>query len=113
MSNIRNIGETFQQVSQNGFDAAVRSYAEVNKGFQALAARATENAKTAFEDTTRTVEQLLGAKSFEHVIEIQSQYAKRAYDNYLAEASKVGEWYVDMVRNATSPWEQAATKAAK
>jgi phasin family protein len=91
--------------------AAVRSYGEVHKGFQALATRVTENTKKAFEDTTRTFEQLVGAKSVEQVIEIQSQYAKRAYDNYVAEASRLGEWYVDVVRNATKPFEQAvATK---
>ena len=36
----------------------------------------TDYSKKAFEDGTRAFEQLLGAKSFEQVIEIQSQYAK-------------------------------------
>jgi hypothetical protein len=40
------------------------------------------------------------------VIEIQSQYAKRVYDNYVAEASKLGEWCVNVVRNAAKPFEQ-------
>jgi hypothetical protein len=38
---------------------------------------------------------------------IQSQYAKRAYDRYVAEASKFGEWYVSVVRNASKLFEQA------
>jgi hypothetical protein len=104
------ISEDFQKLGQNGFDAAVRSYGEVNKSFQALANRATENAKNAFEDTTRTFEQLIGAKSFEQVIEIQSQYAKRTYDNFVAEASKLSEWYVNLLRDASKPFEQTANK---
>ena len=36
----------------------------------------TDYSKKAFEDGTRAFEQLLGAKSFEQVVEIQSQYAK-------------------------------------
>ena len=36
--------------------------------------------QTAFEDATRVFEQLAGAKSLEHAFEIQSQYAKKAYD---------------------------------
>ena len=40
------------------------------------------------QDTARTWEQPIGAKSVEQVIGIQSQYAKRAYDAYVAEASK-------------------------
>jgi hypothetical protein len=43
---------------------------------------------------------------------IQSQYAKRAYDNYVAEAKKLSDWYVDVVRNATKPFEQAVAKKA-
>jgi hypothetical protein len=55
----------------------LRSYGELNKGFQAIGARVTDYSKRAFEDATRAFEQLVGAKSFEHVIEIQSQYAKK------------------------------------
>ena len=37
----------------------------------------TEYSKKTFDDTIRTWEQLIGVKSLEQVIEIQSQYAKR------------------------------------
>jgi phasin family protein len=112
MNDAVKVGEAFQKVSKEGFDAAVRSYAELNKALQALANRVTENTKKAFEDTTRTWEQLIGAKSVEQVIEIQSQYAKRAYDAYVAEASKLGDWYADLVRNASKPFEQTVAKKA-
>jgi hypothetical protein len=109
MTDAVKVGEAFQKVSKEGFDAAVRSYAEWNKGLQALASRVTENTKNAFEDTTRTWEQLIGAKSVEQAIEIQSQL-KRAYDAYVAEASKLGDWYADTVRNASKPFEQTIAK---
>jgi hypothetical protein len=110
MTDAVKVGEAFQKVSKEGFDAAVRSYAEWNKGLQALATRVTENTKRAFEDTTRTWEQLVGAKSVEQAIEIQSQYAKRAYDAYVAEASKLGDWYAETMRNASKPFEQTVAK---
>ena len=88
----------------------LRSYGELNKGFQAIGARVTDYSKRAFEDATRAFEQLVGAKSFEHVIEIQSQYAKKAYDNHIAEMSKLGEMYVSLARNAYKPVEQAAAR---
>ena len=75
--------EEFQKVGKDGFDATVRSFGEVNKGFQAIAAEITDYSKKAFEDGTRAFEQLIGAKTIEHAIEIQSQYAKKAYDNYI------------------------------
>ena len=77
------------------------------------AAEVTDYSKKAFEDGTRAFEQLLGAKSFEQVIEIQSQYARMAYEAHVAELSKLGEMYAGLTRNAYKPVEQAAANAAK
>ncbi len=104
--------EDFQKVGKDGFDAAVRSFGEVNKGFQAIAAEVTDYSKKAFEDGTRAFEQLIGAKSVEQAVEIQSQYAKKAYDNYIAEVSKLGEMYVGLARDAYKPVETAFNKRA-
>ena len=113
MEQFSKVGEEFQKVGKDGFDAAVRSFGEVNKGFQAITAKLTDYYKKAFEDGTRAFEQLIGAKSIEQAFEIQSQYAKKAYDTYMAEMSKLGEMYVGLTRNAYKPVEEAAAKAAK
>ena len=91
MSDVQKFGEEFQRATKDGFDTSVRSFGEVSKGFQAIAATVVDYSKKAFEDSTRTFEQLAGAKSFEQAWEIQSQYAKKAFDAYLAHTSKVGE----------------------
>jgi hypothetical protein len=97
-------------VGKDGFDAAVKSFGEMNKGFQAIAAEVTDYSKKAFEDGTRAFEQLIGAKSVEQAVEIQSTYAKKAYDNYVAEVSKLGEMYAGLARDAYKPVEVAFTK---
>ena len=107
---IQKASEEFQKLSKNNFDATVRSYSELNKGFQAIAAKITDYSKQAFEDATRAFEQLAGAKSLEHVFEIQSQYAKKAYDSWVAEASKLGEMYVAVARDAYKPVEKVVAK---
>jgi hypothetical protein len=107
---IQKASEEFQKLSKNNFDATVRSYSELNKGFQAIAAKMTDYSKQAFEDATRAFEQLAGAKSLEHVFEIQSQYAKKAYDSWVAEASKLGEMYVAVARDAYKPVEKVVAK---
>jgi hypothetical protein len=102
--------EEFQKVGKDGFDAAVKSFGEVNKGFQAIAAEVTDYSKKAFEDGTRAFEQLIGAKSVEQAVEIQSTYAKKAYDSYVAEVSKLGEMYAGLARDAYKPVEIAFNK---
>jgi phasin family protein len=107
---LKNIGEDYQKLSKDGFDAAVRSIGEINRGFQALAAEVTDYSKKAFEDSFRVWEDLLGARSMGQMIEIQSQYAKRAYDRYMSEMSKLGEMYLSIARNASKPVERTAAR---
>jgi len=79
MSDVQRFNEEVQRAGKDGFDAAVSSFGEANKGFQAIAAEIASYSKKSFEDGTRTFEQLIGAKSLEQAFEIQSQYAKRAF----------------------------------
>jgi hypothetical protein len=107
---LKNVGEEYQRLSKEGFDAATRSFGEMNKGFQTLAAEMTDYSKRTFEDVFRAWEQLMGAKSVEQVFKIQSQYAATAYEAYISEMSKFGEMYLNIARKASKPVEQATGK---
>jgi hypothetical protein len=102
--------DDIQKMGKDNCDAMLRSYGELNKGMQAITARLTDYSKLSFEDATRAFEQLIGAKSLEHAVEIQSEYAKRAYDNWMAEASALTEMYAEMARGAYRPVEQSLAK---
>ncbi len=110
IESIQKTTDDFQKASKANYDAMVRSYGELNKGFQAIAKRWTDFSKQSFEDATRTWEQLVSAKSLEHAFEIQSQYAKKAYDNWMAEMSKIGEMYKSAATDAYKPVEKAMEK---
>jgi len=101
------LGQAYQTLSRNGFDATLHSFGEVNKGFQVLAAEVADYSKRVFDDGMRAWEQLLGVKSFDQAIRIQSEYAKTAYDKYIAEFSKLSEMYAGMARSAYRPVEEA------
>src|SRR5262245_7713890 len=113
MSDVQRFGEEFQRASKESFDASVRSLAERNNGLQAIGTTIADYSITAFEDGTRAWEQLIGVKSVEQAWEIQSRYTKKAFDAYVAHASKLSEMYVDLARNAYRPVEQATAKAAR
>ena len=105
------MGRHAQEGLQTGFEAASRSFAEANKGFQALAAEMMEYSKSAFDDAIRTWEQLIGVRSLEQAMQIQSDYAKRVYENHMAEMKKLGEMTVGMVRDASKPVEDASRRS--
>ena len=104
---IKMVGEEYVKLGGASFDTVFRW---MNKGFQAVAEEVTDYTKKAFEDATRTLQQLIGAKSPEQVIEIQSQYAQTSFDAYVAKMSKLSEMYVAIARDASKPITQAPIK---
>lgn len=105
--------DELQKMSKTNFDAAVKSFGEVNKGLQALATEMTDYSKKAMKDGTVAFEKLSSARSLEQAIEIQTEYAKKAYEDYVAELAKIGELYTGLANGAYKPVEKAMGKAVK
>jgi hypothetical protein len=103
-------GQDYQNAIGSGFEAASRSVSEINRGFQAIAAEMTDFSKRRFEDVVHTWNQFLRARSFEDIVEVQSRYAQKAYDDYASEMSKVGEMYLGTARSASEPIEQTSRR---
>ena len=99
--------EDMQKLSQTNMDTAMKAFGEWNKGWQAIAAEITDYTKKSFEEGTATFEKLASAKSVEQAIEIQTGFAKRAYDGYMHQLSKMGGLYADLAKEAYKPVEKA------
>jgi hypothetical protein len=99
-------GKDYQQAVEGGFEAATRSFGEMNRGFQAIAAEVTAFSKGRFEDTMQAWDQIVRARSFSDIVEAQSKYAQKAFDAYMSEISKLGDMYLGTARNAAKPFEQ-------
>ena len=80
---------------------------------QAIVAEATEYSKKSIDDRLTFVEKLLGAKSLETVIRIQSDYAKTSYEDFVAQTKKMGELYSDLTKAAFKPFEVANVQGTK
>jgi hypothetical protein len=100
-----------QKHAQNGMDFAFKSIGEWNKGWQAIAAEITDYTKRSFEDGTATFEKLLSARSIEQAVEIQSNYARRAYDEYFAQLTRLGSMYTELAKDAYRPFERVLARA--
>ncbi|HEY0122052.1 MAG TPA: phasin family protein [Rhizobium sp.] len=108
----------FDEANKKGkeaIDTALKNYSDVNKGFQAIAAETAEYSKKSFQDGVAHFETLAGVKSLEAAFELQSSFVKSSYENFVTEATKLGEMYADLAKTAYKPFEApvaAATKAA-
>jgi hypothetical protein len=99
--------EDFQKLGQTNVDAAMKAFGEWNKGWQAIAAEMTDYTKRSFEDSSTTFEKLVSSRSIEQVMEIQTTYAKRAYDEYMHQLTKIGGMYAELAKEAYRPVERA------
>ena len=98
--------EDVQKLSQSGMDSAMKVWGEWSKGWQAMAAEMGDYSKRSFEDSTQTLEKLMSARSFEQAIEIQQGYAKRSYDEYMRQMTRMSNMYVGLAKEATKPVEK-------
>jgi hypothetical protein len=103
--------DDMQRLSQTNLDTAMKLFGEWNKGWQAIAAEMSDYTKRSFEEGTATFEKLIGAKSLEQAYEIQANYAKRAYDDYMHQVSKIGGMYAALAKEAYKPVERALQTA--
>ena len=103
--------EDFSKFGKEFADTGLTSLASLSKGAQALAVEAGDYTKKSFENGSAFVEKLLSAKSFENAVEIQTDYVKQSYESFVAEATKFGELYADLARDAYKPFESLVAKA--
>jgi hypothetical protein len=106
---IKNFDE-IQQFSKENTDAAMKSFGALSKGAQAIAAEVADYSKKSFEEGTQAFEKLAGVKSVEKAIELQQAYLKDAYESFVAQATKIGELYTDVAKEAYKPYEGYVAK---
>jgi hypothetical protein len=73
-------------------------------GFQEIAVAYGDYTKKSFEDTRSFVEKLSGVKSFEKAIEIQTEFAKTAYETFVTESQKIGALYGNLAKQSYKPF---------
>jgi hypothetical protein len=103
--------EDLQQVGKENMDSALKSWGAMSKASQAIAVEVADYSKKAFEDGTAALEKLFGVKSLDKAIEVQTEFAKTAYEGFVAEASKIGELYSDLAKETYKPFETMMGKA--
>jgi hypothetical protein len=103
--------EDLQQVGKENVEVALKSFGVLSKSAQAIAVEVADYQKKAFEDGTAALEKLFGVKSLDKAIEVQTEYAKTAYEGFVAKANKIGELYADLAKETYKPFETILAKA--
>ena len=66
-----------------------------------------------FEENRSFVEKLIGVRSFDKAIEVQTEFARQAYASFVAESQKICELYGELARQTFRPWERFAARVTQ
>jgi len=90
-------------------EALVASATAATKGFEALSARAVAFSKAAMENHVAATKALMSSKSVQEAIERQSDYARSAFDGYVAEMNRMSDLMTGLTRDAMKPLNERFT----
>ena len=120
--------DEMQKFGKATMETALTSFGACTKSAQAIAVEVVDYSKKSLEDSAAAWERLVGARTLEKAMEVQSEYLKSSYEDFVAEATKLGELYVDLdfvaeatklgelyvdlAKEAYKPFEGALAKAS-
>jgi hypothetical protein len=102
--------EDYSKFSKDQLEALQAAATEVSKQLQAIAAETTEYSRKSLESGSAFIEKLLGVKKLDEAIQLQQDYAKTAYEGFVAQSTKLGELYANVAKEAFKPIEGALAK---
>lgn len=105
--------DDFQKLSKDNMDLTIKSFGAVTKGWQSIAAEMADYSKKNFEASTAAFEKVVGAKSLDKAFEVQADFARAAYEDYVGEMTKLGELYAGVAKEVYKPIETVVNKTTK
>jgi Phasin protein len=90
-------------VSTDAFPVAPANTPAID--FQTIATAYSDYSKKSFEQTKAFVEKLAGVRSLDKAIEIQTEFAKQAYETFVTESQKIRGLYSGLARQTFKPLE--------
>ena len=102
--------EDFQKFGKEQFEAATSVGSAWTKGVQQIATEATDYSKKSFEASSSMMEKLMGVKSVEKAVEIQTEFAKQSYEAFIAQSTKFGELFTNLAKDSFKPVEEVFAK---
>lgn len=96
-----------EMAGKTAFDLALNAFGVWTKGAQTMAIEVIDYTKKSTESSAAAWEKLVAAKSLESAFEVQNVFARSAYEEFVAQATKLGEIYVEVAKEAYAPLQAA------
>lgn len=104
--------DQMQKFGKDGMDMAMASFGAWTKNAQAIAAELADYSKKSFEGSAAALEKLMSAKTIEKAMQVQNEYLRSSYEDFIAQSSKLGGLYAELAKDAYKPFEGILSQAA-
>jgi phasin family protein len=95
--------------SKKNLEALVASATAAAKGAETVGAQTMAFSKKAFDDQVAAARSLVGAKSVQEVVELQTTFARSFLETYMAEMGKLTETVSSSVKESLKPLNERVT----
>ncbi len=103
--------EALTSISRQNAAFATQCVREWSKGFQAVGTEMLSFGSRSFEDGSRTLEELLTVRTVEDAIEVQNNFVKQRYDDWVNQLGKLSSVFVSMSKAAYNPINHAVSNS--
>jgi phasin family protein len=94
---------------KENFEAWVASSTAATKGIEAISARAVAYSKNALEAHMSATKALMTSKSVQELVEKQTEYARSAFDGYVAELNSLSDLFSGFAKESLKPINERVT----
>jgi len=109
--------EELTSIGRSNFEAFVKASQIATQGYGACAQTALDFARSALERNAETAQAVLASKNVQDATEVQSTWARGAFDTYVSQAGKLTEMTTKVTSEAFAPIQaridETVTKTAK
>jgi phasin family protein len=91
--------------SKDNAEAVMKSATVAGKGVETINSEIYSYSKQSIEDTVAATKAVLGSKSIHEAFEFQTDFAKSAFEAYVAELSKLSELSTTVAKDSFAPFK--------
>src|SRR3978361_2114552 len=97
--------DAFVGYGKDTAEAVTKSATTAGKGFETINSEIYSYSKSSIEDAVAASKTLLGSKSVHEAFEFQTDFAKSAFEAYVAEVSKISELATATTKDIYAPFK--------
>ena len=100
-------------LGKENLDAVVKASTVLVKGFETLGREAASYGQASIEKSVANAQAIFGAKTLRELVELQSEFAKEAFDSWVEQGTKMGELSMKVANEAFGPIQEQVQLAVE